>query len=499
MMINDKMEPFELQKMLKGKSDRIASQFHVTYPMMIQLQRLEDVEPTFIIHRSFMQFQKLQKIPTLKRKLKKIKLEIDKIKFDKDKEKEIEKYFLYNKCLNDLYLEMIAITNKASHILPWLNPGRLLFISQPMINHKIGWSVCLNYKKISKKDLEILQNVHKNKKLNIEYIVDVLTNKNEIISVQLHHIQRLSGIRLNMDKFKNLTTTSQKNKLALILNECLKRNEHNLQELHPIKHLNINDKELNNIYKKIEALKEKIKPFQQSDKNIDDLCLQYKLKKDLELETKEILNEMTSLQKNEHIQQKLNSMKRVLRRLKMIDSSNNIITMKGKIACEISCGDELILTELLFSNLFNEISSVEYINALLSCFVFDEIINSKKSFSDPLNEENYKKLKEKLLIIVEIQKDCKLEINSKKYIESFSAGLMDVALAWSKGAHFMEITKLSQVYEGSIIRCLKRLDELLTELVTCSQLIGNQNLKKIFLRCKEKIKRDIVFSASLYL
>ena len=38
--------------------------------MLIQLQRLEDVQPTFIIHRSFMQFQKLKQIPALQLKLR---------------------------------------------------------------------------------------------------------------------------------------------------------------------------------------------------------------------------------------------------------------------------------------------------------------------------------------------------------------------------------------------------------------------------------------------
>jgi len=87
----------------------------------------------------------------------------------------------------------------------------------------------------------------------------------------------------------------------------------------------------------------------------------------------------------------------------------------------------------------------------------------------------------------------------KKYIESFSFGLMDVCLAWSKGAKFGEITKMTSVYEGSIIRVLKRLDELLSELLICSKLIGNDKLTQTFVDCKKKIKRDIVFSASLYL
>ena len=49
----------------------------------------------------------------------------------------------------------------------------------------------------------------------------------------------------------------------------------------------------------------------------------------------------------------------------------DVIEMKGRVACEISSGDELLLTELMFNGAFNDIS-VEQQVALLSCFVFQE-------------------------------------------------------------------------------------------------------------------------------
>lgn len=45
--------------------------------------------------------------------------------------------------------------------------------------------------------------------------------------------------------------------------------------------------------------------------------------------------------------------------------------MKGRVACEISSGDELLLTELIFNGAFNDLT-VEQGVALLSCFVFQE-------------------------------------------------------------------------------------------------------------------------------
>ena len=45
------------------------------------------------------------------------------------------------------------------------------------------------------------------------------------------------------------------------------------------------------------------------------------------------------------------------------------------MACEISTGDELLLTELIFSGAFNNLS-VEQATALLSCFVFQEKVET---------------------------------------------------------------------------------------------------------------------------
>jgi ATP-dependent RNA helicase DOB1 len=66
----------------------------------------------------------------------------------------------------------------------------------------------------------------------------------------------------------------------------------------------------------------------------------------------------------------LKKMKRLLRRLGYI-SKDEIIEMKGKVACEISACDEIILTEILMSGLFQETTPHEAV-ALLTVLVFDE-------------------------------------------------------------------------------------------------------------------------------
>lgn len=77
--------------------------------------------------------------------------------------------------------------------------------------------------------------------------------------------------------------------------------------------------------------------------------------------------------------EELKCRKRVLRRLGFTTSAD-IVDMKGRVACEISTGDELLLTELIFNGTFNTLSP-EQSAALLSCFVFSEKVCDVYSLS----------------------------------------------------------------------------------------------------------------------
>ena len=54
-------------------------------------------------------------------------------------------------------------------------------------------------------------------------------------------------------------------------------------------------------------------------------------------------------------------------------------------------------------------------------------------------------------------------------------------------------------FSGSIIRCMRRLEELLRQMVEAAKNIGNTELENKFAESIKLIKRDIVFAASLYL
>lgn len=186
---------------------------------------------------------------------------------------------------------------------------------------------------------------------------------------------------------------------------------------------------------------------------------------------------------------------RVLRRLEYCNE--NTVLEKGKIACEISSGDELVLTEMIFNGEFSAMS-IEDIVSLLSCFVFEEWQTEEVAVSEQ-SLERYKILRRTAAKIAAVLKDCNLKVDEDAYMKRFSNELMDVVKMWVCGYTFLDICAKTSVFEGSIIRCFRRLEELLRQMCSAARVIGNTDLEHLFAIGITKIKRDIVFAGSLYL
>ena len=98
-----------------------------------------------------------------------------------------------------------------------------------------------------------------------------------------------------------------------------------------------------------------------------------------------------------------------------------------------------------------------------------------------------------------MSKEAKLEIDEELYLDSFKCHMMDVVHAWCNGASFAQLCKMTDIFEGSMIRCFRRLEELLRQMCQAGKNLGNTELENKFAEAIRMIKRDIVFAASLYL
>ena len=67
-------------------------------------------------------------------------------------------------------------------------------------------------------------------------------------------------------------------------------------------------------------------------------------------------------------------MKRVLRRLGCIDEGD-VVQTKGRVACEINSADEILITQLIYDGVFNDLTPQQCV-ALLASIVFQEKVLS---------------------------------------------------------------------------------------------------------------------------
>lgn len=58
---------------------------------------------------------------------------------------------------------------------------------------------------------------------------------------------------------------------------------------------------------------------------------------------------------------------------------------------------------------------------------------------------------------------------------------------------------MTDVYEGSLIRLFRRLEELIRQMAQASKVMGSEELEQKFDMALLKVRRDIVAAQSLYL
>jgi hypothetical protein len=183
--------------------------------------------------------------------------------------------------------------------------------------------------------------------------------------------------------------------------------------------------------------------------------------------------------------------------------------MKGRVACEISSGDELLLTEMIFNGVFNPLSP-EQCAALLSCFVFTEKVSFIPSTSAIyyltylFQSEQAVKLTEELAAplrvlqeiarrIAKVSKESKLPIVEDDYVQSFKVELMDAVIQWCRGAGFAEICKARLLLRITFILNLLTFKPPFTSFLTNSKgvlSVSSEDYWSLFDKCRWPLVRS---------
>ncbi|RWW29811.1 hypothetical protein GW17_00005648 [Ensete ventricosum] len=186
----------------------------------------------------------------------------------------------------------------------------------------------------------------------------------------------------------------------------------------------------------------------------------------------------------------------VLKEIYCIDS-DLVVQLKGRVACEMNSGEELICTECLFENQLDDLEAEEAV-AIMSSLVFQQNNTSEPSLTPKLAHAKMR-LYDTAIRLGQLQSQFKLAIDPVEYArENLKFGLVEVVYEWAKGTPFADICELTDVPEGLIVRTIVRLDETCREFKNAASIMGNTALYKKMETASNAIKRDIVFAASLY-
>ena len=171
-------------------------------------------------------------------------------------------------------------------------------------------------------------------------------------------------------------------------------------------------------------------------------------------------------------------MRKVLRALGHV-TREGVIALKGRAACELNTADELVVGELLMEGVFQDLDAAVAV-ALLSCLCHTE---KAKEGAPPLRgalQAAYEQLRAAATTVARACVAAGLPVDEVEYVDRFNPDLMEVLFQWTNGAKFVDLTKLTDAFEGTIIRVIRRLDELLRQLASAAFAVGNFELKAKF-------------------
>ncbi|CAK7331344.1 unnamed protein product [Dovyalis caffra] len=563
----------DLKHVIVGSATRLESQFRLTYIMILHLLRVEELKVEDMLKRSFAEFHSQKQLPeqqkVLMRKLAQPSKAVECLKG----EPTIEEYY-------DLYLEAEKYGNHISEVVmqsprvrAFLTPGRVIIVkSLSAQDHLLG--VVVKAPSGSMKQYIVLvlkpnlspstqtpsssSNLQDKEsagfpqghmlipksKRSVDEEYYSLTNRkgSGAINIKLPYQGAAAGINYEVreiDSKEFLCICDRKiiidqvGLLEDVSNAAFSKTVQQLLEtksdgnkyppaLDPLKDLKFNDVNL------VEAYHHWTSLLQKMASNKCHGCIKLEehisLAKEIKRHKEEVRN-LQFLMSDEALQQMPDFQGRidVLKEIGCIDG-DLVVQIKGRVACEMNSGEELICTECLFENQFDDLEPEEAV-AIMSAFVFQQRKTSEPSLTPRLSEAKQshglpesgeialipatekedsvsivlRRLYSTAIRLGELQSHFKLQINPEEFAnENLKFGLVEVVYEWAKGTPFADICELTDVPEGLIVRTIVRLDETCREFKNAAAIMGNSALYKKMESASNAIKRDIVFAASLY-
>lgn len=473
-MVDEKMEPAVCKGMLYGQTENLNSSYFISYNMLLNLMRVEDVDPEFLLRASFHQFQRESDVPALTSRAEELEKEAKEVDVGTDDEAELAvEYYTMDQQLLVTRRKIKSIVQKPDYVWKFLQqPGRILDVS--IQGESYGWGALVACQKKQGTDsggeasrLAALSSGPAYTLRVMLMCVDRHFDDEEVgerekaedasnaglpwrgsnrdcrparlgvddgkiihmrdFCVSLGEVERISAVRIFMPQ--DLTSSTGRKKVELSVRELIKRFPDNtIPLLDPVKDMGIEDRALETLLGRARTLSERLSAHKLST-DFDEakrvsLVTAYEKKSELLEQARALREEARSCQMIV-MKDDLKKMKKVLKRLGHVDA-NGVIQTKGRTACEINTSDELVVVELIFTGVFNDLSP-EQCATLLSCMTYDDRVRDDEddftSGLKPLLLKPFHKLRDVARIVVRTQIACHIELNEDDFVQKFNPGM----------------------------------------------------------------------------
>jgi ATP-dependent RNA helicase DOB1 len=470
-MLDEKMEPAVCKEILYGAADPLNSSYHISYNMLLNLMRVEDVDPEYLLRASFHQFQREKDAPGLLVQAETAESQAETVNLGSDEKSQLaDEYYQMDQQLLLTRRKISKIVRKPEYVLKFLQaPGRFLDVT--IDGNEYGWGVLASCKKKngsgSGGDAGRLASLTNPAEYTLEILLNCVdrhfdskeskgkgaeedaenssllwrgatqtcrpaTNNDEkkivsmrVFTIGLTSIDRLSAVRIFIPQ--DVTTPEARNKVAMSVKEVEKRFPEGIPLLDPIGDLGIKDEAFQTHLQRAEALTERLASHKlATDYPAEErlsLVHGYEKKAEFLEQAKAYREEARSCQ-TMAMKDDLKKMKRVLKKLGHVDAEG-VIQTKGRTACEINTADELVVVELIFTGVFNDLS-VDQCVALLSVMTFDE---RTKDDDDPTKGlktfllNPFYKLQEVARTVARVEIACGVDIDEDEFVDKFNPGM----------------------------------------------------------------------------
>jgi len=530
MMVDQKMGKEEIESMVLGAPQALDSEFRLTYYQILNLLKRSSgtMDTEYVIGKSFHTFQHTESVPLWKKELQAKAEERKKLmRQTSASENDFASLKTELRAVEDCLLTEIV---KPHRCLGLLKPGRIIRVREGAVDW--GYGAVVATQRIDG-DGDVAARPPTLEDPPEAFIVDVLLffgpgiernvvgpakrdardgalepgSRAHIMPVNLRLCSAITTCVLELPQ--NLNDRDELDRIGNAVNELFLRFQHEgrpIPSIDPVKDMLIEDPSFLEALKRREEVTRKI--------TTHPLFLDSKKKRAASEKALERAHAIAAFVDAEHaLRAKINatelskfrhefdSRARVLQKLDHVDA-DLVLKLKGRAACWIAAADELVVTELMFNGVFAKLDHHQLV-ALCSCFIPCE----KSKENEEIHERCVRDaldgavaaLRAAARTVAQAQVACRMPTDVEAYEDSFAVTLCEVTYAWSKGARFDDVQRRTDLFEGTITRALRRLDELMMELRGAARAVGDVPLSEKFQRGAESLRHGIVFANSLYL